>query len=164
MLTNTEVDYYSVIKEYWADVGIDLEFNIMESGAKSSMQVQHSYDALLASTTAPVCTYYLGIDKQGTGMFNISMIDDPYINKCLDEVRILALKNSESAMDYYRENISKYCLDQAYGIPNIEGYYYVFWWPWLKNFSGERSVGYDDWHTYVKYLWIDQDLKKEMGY
>ncbi len=164
VLTNTEVDYYSIIKDMWAKVGIELEFNVVEPGVKSSIQIGKEYDALLASTTAPIASYYLGIDKHGKGMFNISMIDDPVIDKALEEVRLLALKDSKEAQLYYREHISKYCLDQAYGINNVEGYFYTFWWPWMKNFSGERSVGYDDWHDYVKYFWLDQDLKEEMGY
>jgi len=43
----------------------------------------------------------------------------------------------------------------------------LFWAPWLKGHSGEfgtgggaeRGIG-----TLYKYMWVDQDLKKEMGY
>ncbi len=51
--------------------------------------------------------------------------------------------------------------------------YYTLWWPWLKNYHGEQWLGWAA-HSlspveYVggeiyKYLWIDQDLKDEMGY
>ena len=43
----------------------------------------------------------------------------------------------------------------------------TFWWPWLKNYHGEPYAllpYYDsDWGKICKYLWIDQDLKDDMG-
>ena len=50
-------------------------------------------------------------------------------------------------------------------IPTTLGIQGVAWWPWLKNYYGEVTVG-----DYVKFApmmataWIDQDLKTEMGY
>lgn len=39
-----------------------------------------------------------------------------------------------------------------------------FWWPWIKNYYGEANNGYA-YRSYVyARLWIDQDLKREMGY
>jgi peptide/nickel transport system substrate-binding protein len=39
-----------------------------------------------------------------------------------------------------------------------------YWWPWLKNYHGEVSL--QDGHpgTLFQYLWIDQNLKTEMGF
>jgi len=46
--------------------------------------------------------------------------------------------------------------------PGSDGH---FWWPWLKNYYGERNVG--DWGNpmpILAHVWIDQDMKAEMGY
>ena len=40
-----------------------------------------------------------------------------------------------------------------------------FWWPWIKNYSGEMDLGYPDetgWGEIPKYLWIDRDLKEQI--
>lgn len=38
-----------------------------------------------------------------------------------------------------------------------------FWAPWIKNYAGETQIGYfETWGQ--EYIWIDQDLKKSMGY
>jgi peptide/nickel transport system substrate-binding protein len=58
----------------------------------------------------------------------------------------------------------KYAVDQAYAIPVPYTYKYVFWWPWLKNFTGEYTVGYYNDPNYVPFIWIDEALKKSMGY
>jgi len=39
-----------------------------------------------------------------------------------------------------------------------------YWWPWIKNYYGERSIGDGELATILAYAWIDQDLKAEMGY
>ena len=44
----------------------------------------------------------------------------------------------------------------------LDGYY---WWPWIKNYAGEFNVA--DANEPVPLfarMWIDQDLKEEMGY
>jgi peptide/nickel transport system substrate-binding protein len=61
----------------------------------------------------------------------------------------------------YRE-LTKYVVQQAYVIPAVTGSYYTLWWPWLKNYSGELMIGYDN-PTWPAFIWYDQALKKSMG-
>ena len=37
-------------------------------------------------------------------------------------------------------------------------------WPWVKGYNGELKLGIADFNYPFPYLWIDQDLKKQMGY
>jgi len=40
-----------------------------------------------------------------------------------------------------------------------------FWWPWLKNYYGERTAtDYEDPWPILAHVWIDEDLKALMGY
>ena len=36
--------------------------------------------------------------------------------------------------------------------------------PWVKGYNGEYSLGEIQYHTVLARLWIDQDLKREMGF
>ena len=36
--------------------------------------------------------------------------------------------------------------------------------PWLKGFNGENQLGVIDYHRVHVRIWIDQELKQEMGY
>jgi hypothetical protein len=91
------------------------------------------------------------------------MLNDPIINSALDEVRLTALTDITQAMKIWREKIAKYSLDQAFAIPNVIGYNYTFWWPWVKGYSGEGPVSYAQ-TVWPIYVWYDKDLKKSMGY
>ena len=75
----------------------------------------------------------------------------------------VGITDFRAAMAITKE-LMKYVLDQPYCIPTPAYPNYVLWWPWLKNYSGELSVGYAPGDSWVQYVWIDQDLKKEMGY
>lgn len=57
-----------------------------------------------------------------------------------------------------------YCIDQVSHIPMGNPTLLLAWWPWVKNYYGEIDGGYDNCSAYVSTLWIDQDLKAEMGY
>ena len=42
-------------------------------------------------------------------------------------------------------------------------YVYAAWWPWVKNYNGELSVGSLRPGPIYARIWIDQELKKKMG-
>jgi peptide/nickel transport system substrate-binding protein len=43
-------------------------------------------------------------------------------------------------------------------------YFYTAWWPWVKNYHGEIRVGAHRAAPILARVWIDQELKKKMGY
>ena len=43
-------------------------------------------------------------------------------------------------------------------------YIYTAWWPWVKNYDGELRVGAVKPGPIYARIWIDQELKKKMGY
>ena len=148
----------------WAKVGIDLELDIKDPGAYASIGATRSFEAL--STTGgqgPTAIFYNAVSLAGNGMANGSYIDDPVVNEALPEIRKAAVSDLYQAMDLFRE-MSKHVMDQAYVIPRVTGYVTHFWWPWLKNYNGEESLGYYNTYNWAQYVWLDQDLKKSMGY
>ena len=75
----------------------------------------------------------------------------------------LHIGNYFGAMKQFKE-LMKYVLDQAYVVSRPIYPQATFWWPWLRNYSGETQIGYFDTNYWASYIWIDEDLKKSMGY
>lgn len=161
LLTSGEVDYASILMEMWAKIGVEVEFMVREIGDKTSMCLGWRHPALVSDTTGPVAVFMVGNSFTGK-RYNLSIIDDPVITESLKKVRIAAITDLRQAMREYRE-MTKYALEQAFHIPDVSGPVSLFYWPWVKNYSGEICVGYDD-MTFMQWVWIDQDLKKSMGY
>lgn len=162
LLSSSEVDYYSIIKDYFAKVSIDMKLDIRDSGAVSAIKNSRTHTAMATLTAAPIGIFTTGQEFQGTNQYNLSMINDPYINDMLVKVRLAALTDQHKAMAIYKE-MTIYLVDQAYVIPQVQAPSYTFWWPWVRNYSGESAVGYDGFAWY-QWLWYDEALKKSMGY
>ena len=43
-------------------------------------------------------------------------------------------------------------------------YVYTAWWPWVKNYGGELRAGAVRPGPIYARIWVDQELKKKMGY
>ena len=57
-----------------------------------------------------------------------------------------------------------YINEQAFDIYLPMPYMYTFWQPWLKGYYGVTTVAYDVGLGWPRYVWLDQELKKAMGY
>jgi peptide/nickel transport system substrate-binding protein len=58
-----------------------------------------------------------------------------------------------------------YAMDAAVGGIGLSApYFLTCYWPWLKNYYGEVNVGRENFNPMAKTLWIDQDLKEDLGY
>src|SRR4030042_249627 len=162
VMTQNDVDYYSVIKEMWAKVGIELEFNIMEFGNYWSTLSSVGYDEMIVGAIPPPSSWPEVAGYTGVTMSNFSRINDAHVNQATDHMLTTAITDLDAAMTATRE-LMKYLLEGAWVIPTPRYPTYTLWWPWLKNYSGENSIGWlaFNWPWWV---WIDQDVKAEMGY
>ena len=98
---------------------------------------------------------------QGEGQVNMSFINDPIVNEAMAKVAQLALTDAPASMKIFR-GVLPYVYSQAwsFSFPSSAPTYYM-WWPWLKNFYGDTSIGWFN-SNCVYYAWVDQDLKKSM--
>ena len=95
--------------------------------------------------------------------WNPYMMSDKYVDETFFKtVEDLELSQEEA---YARmKKVAVYCMDKAPAIWLPGGYGYGAWWPWVKNYHGEIRVGAWRSGPIFARIWIDQELKKEMGY
>ncbi|MBI2851032.1 MAG: ABC transporter substrate-binding protein [Chloroflexi bacterium] len=166
LITSADVDYYSIIKDMWSKVGIDLTLDVRESGVVNRLRGPGVRDYDLApGPHAPVSIYYSGSWFWGLDTSsNQSQVDDPYINETMLAVnRAIVIEGEAKAMAMMKE-LMKYVLDRAYAIPRPRYNRPNMWWPWVKNYSGEWTIGYHNYRAFAGFVWLDQELKKSMGY
>ena len=157
--TPEQIDILSVAKEYWADIGVDLEIIDKEYGVYHSMWINKSYDMYCstASGTNPTGFTYI----HAGSFWNSSMVNDPHIEEVRDQVMALVW-NWDKKAELLR-SLYPYILDEAYCLQLGSELHHTFWQPYVKGYNGELTVGYyDELSTFAQYLWIDQDLKYEM--
>ncbi len=158
-----DVDYLSIIKDYWQKVGVEMDLNVLSGGTWTNVLNNRRFDEAIYAGGYP------GYIRLGTfvgdNYSNASFVNDPYINSMVDKLQQLFFDGKQSEVDQiYRDQIADYVLSQAWVIPTPGAKTFNLWWPWLKNYYGARSLGWTDWPQYAKYVWIDRNLKKSMGY
>jgi peptide/nickel transport system substrate-binding protein len=162
-LIQDAIDYYSVIQDMWAQVGIELEMEVLpDNGALMSAAFNISYE-LIALGTSPNSSYPEQSLYAVRNWVNASLINEPYVDETAKAVKSLAITDFQASMELCRP-LCIYLIEQAYCVPAPFYPTHAMWWPWLKNYTGEDFIGYWGKDHWTHYIWIDQDLKASMGY
>lgn len=155
-----DLDSLQVVVNMLADIGVKLTINAVDYATWTNTWALRSYQDMLYGSYAGIGTYFKGTNWSGTSMFNASYVDDPALNFYRD--LMLAAYPDEDAIDQIHAEMIPYLLEQCYAIQTAGANVYRFWWPWVKNYSGEGSIGYykalNPSNNYA-YVWIDEDLK-----
>jgi len=157
------IDQLQVAKNMLEDINVTITINSVDYATISMIFVFRNYEEMLYGSMSGVGTYFKGINWSGTGMWNQGYINDPYLNDVRDQM--LAAYPDEAAVDQIHAEMIPYLLEQCYVIQLCGQDSYRFWWPWVKNYSGEGSIGYyKGYNSFLQYIWIDEELKEDMGY
>jgi peptide/nickel transport system substrate-binding protein len=158
------VDQVSMIVAYLEKIGVKMELDLMDypsSLSKMTKKVHENGHLVLNSQGAPLP--YIRKSFVTGQTWNASMMSDPYVDKTYR--RLISDPNiSQKQMDAELKKLGVYIIEQAPGILLSTPYHYVAWWPWVKNYYGEIRVGAHRIAPVIARIWIDQELKKKMGY
>jgi peptide/nickel transport system substrate-binding protein len=93
---------------------------------------------------------------------NYAEFSDPDYDAMVDRMRATADKDQQNAII---KEAAVYLLAECAFIPLRSNVGRISWWPWVRNYHGEWAVVEQD-HVIavMTSAWIDEDLKKEMGY
>jgi len=156
--TSDGADMASILKAYWGKIGVELEIEVRERGAHSGLRYTHGGMYMLGHPA----DHPQILMPFATGQFgNFSVVSDPYIDDTLPRLNELGTDWGELSR-VYKEEVTPYVLEQCWYIDLPAAETYTFWQPWLKGYHGEHDVGFRNLNTWTIYVWLDQELKKEM--
>lgn len=163
--TAFNTDYVSVVKQMWAKVGVDLSIELVDFGVYNTRWAQRNYDELFYAGMASSGTYRRCTNYVGTGAgWNLSWVNDPKTVEARDKMVSLFNAGDDAGADKTNREFMPYVLEQAWVIPTPVQNLSTFWWPWVKGYHGELSPGIiNEWQENT-YLWVDQDLKRQLGH
>jgi peptide/nickel transport system substrate-binding protein len=158
-----DVDMLSLIKEYLLAIGIDMEIKPIDYGQWNSIRTGHQqqpgnmfYGPGVYATDQPLSV------KPGA-MENHGFVNDPYYDNLFLVIARDLIKDPQNFQKTVKDAIV-YQLASAWGIWLPRAHAYTLWWPWVKDYEAISMTGWAgerDWH---KSIWVDQALKKSMGY
>ena len=157
-----DLGYSELAATCWADIGVDVEINVLDAAAAGPTRSNRTWEGMiyftLGNNTEP-----LGFVRQ---MVHSSSHDDlhgiryPELDSLLDAAGATA---SEEERQKLVKEVDMYTMENHWWIWGPKAGKYYANQPWVIGFSGENWLGFMD-RTILARLWIDQDLKKEMGH
>jgi peptide/nickel transport system substrate-binding protein len=160
----TALDIGALVAGYLAKIGVTMELETMDYPSSMSTMMKKTHPAGFFFSNG-FGGPFNGIWKNfSTGfLWNPHMMSDPYLDKTHDEITTNQKLTEKQALEGIKK-LAVYALDQAPAIILPTAYNFTAWWPWVKNYYGERRVGGQRSGPIHARIWIDQEMKKKMGY
>ena len=156
------MDLLPLVAGYLEQVGVKLELVPMEYGAfLSAMTSKAMTPAYFMNNghTNPITTIRKSF---GTGqVWNPSGWSDAAYDKKIEEVY---REPDEGKRQQMLRALTTEIVDQAPYIWLPTPYVYSAWWPWVRNYGGELRAGAVRPGPIYARIWVDQDMKKKMGF
>ena len=159
--TSTQTDVLAMVKAMWAKVGVDLTIDAKEYAIWFSMVGARNFNEMLYSWNSGIGTFMKMINFRAASQYNCCYVNDPVVEKAWTEMQQY-VGIDEPKLNKLNADLMPYLLEQCYALGKPNPALYVMWWPWVKNYYGGGQVGYYNWPSYLKWAWVDQDLKKQM--
>jgi peptide/nickel transport system substrate-binding protein len=156
-------DEVSLLAGYLSKVGVTLDIKVVEPGLYNSIDVKNeTKDMYYGAAKGIWAPFEQLMVKKNTGA-NDAINNDPYYDEVGTVIARDMVKNPDNYFKVMKES-GVHELASAWAIWMPAPYTYNLWWPWFQNYHGIGWTGWADINDWIKFLWIDQDLKKQMGY
>ena len=165
IITNSPqgADFLSIIKQYFATIGVDLEIQQLEPSSFVSLQRNRSYEEGIYAGI-PTAPFPYDMKQTRVSDFDdLSYYHSTYTDQVYEDELNYLMKDDAKYASTLKAAVP-YILEQCPGIWTPVPRTYLMWWPWLQNYHGEQSLGCDDELLFLDYVWMDQQMKTTMGY
>ena len=157
-----DLGYYQIAMDYLRQIGIDVEIQEISRAQNSEFGVNHTYLGLrtdvwaaeYSSGLAPIAAYW------SKNQWRPQNNNDPVFDQYYENAQ--AATTIEEQQEWARKGNLRIA-EQLWTIRGPIAPLFGANQPWLKGYNGEGELGAMNRADVFQYLWIDQDLKRELG-
>ena len=159
----TDLGYYQIAMDYLRQIGIDVEIQGVTRAEFIEKALNHTFLGLrneiwaaeYPTPTGAIAAYWT---KNG---WRPSNVNDPEFDEYYENA--LAATTIEEQKEWVRKADLR-LIEQLWTIRGPIAPLFGVTQPWIKGYNGEGDLGSMNRTDIFQYLWIDQDLKREMGH
>ena len=170
--TDGDIELLKIVQSYLADIGINMKIRMMDPAAYTDyVENGHKHDQLVYRPYGPLGQTYAplrAITRLHSGYStNYAMVSDPVFDAFYDKA---IAATSEDQLKQVLKEANERVARQHYVISLLQPMEYSLCQPWLKGYHAQiysiwMGVGGASMLSfYGARFWIDQKLKKSMGY
>jgi len=152
-----------LIADQWAKIGVEVDLKVCDPTTYLKYRYERDYrDAMLVHNENASPLVYFGRHVRTNAVLNWGWYSSPEVDELIDRMMAEIDPGKRNAL---AQEAGLIVLNDVPYIPSQIIADAAFWWPWLKNYYGEFSVqDNNEAGPLFAYIWIDQALKKAMGY
>jgi len=154
-------DFVSLLKNQLAEINVNLNIIPREAGVFLSITRGKTHKEMIYRAQ-PTHAPFRMLSGRLESVDNHSYWETPYSREVYNFVN--ANLFDEKAVAAKLKEYGTYELSQVWGVWLPCPYYYTMWWPWVKGYKGEVTLGWDNQTKFTHYIWTDMSQKKAMGY
>ena len=158
-----DLNYVQLVASYWDQIGIDVEIDVYAGAQHGALVRARDYEMISAEAAGravgpPLSWWHY---RYTPGSFDKSNVNDPWYS-----AKVEAARNATTLEEYYSmvKELDQYAVEQFWQVWGGAAPQYVAFQPWVKGFNGEMAVGRGQYNTVFTRLWVDSELKEEMGH
>ena len=156
-------DEVAMLSNYLEKVGIKLNIEVEEVGLWNSIDAAQSQKEMWYGMAKGIWNPAEQLMTKASVYSNDAMVNDPYYEELGKSIAANMVAHPDKYFaDMKAEGV--YTLSHAWYVWMPVPYIYNLWWPWLQNYYGIGWTGWADIWDWVKFLWIDEQMKTGMGY
>jgi len=156
------LDLIPLLDDYLSKVGVKLNVKPLEYASFLSMMTSRNHTPMYLMGSGHVNPTSTLRKSFKTGqVWNPSMFSDPDVDRRIDDMHST---RDDAERVQIIHGLTVDMLDTAPYVWLPTGYVYTAWWPWVKNYNGELRAGAVRPGPIYARLWIDEKMKREMGF
>ena len=158
-----DVDYAELAATYWDAIGVDVEISVLDRPAYMSAMHGLTYGGLLHTIAGydndPMTSITWAHSGQ-IGKSNVTGLQDPVYDALVEAAQAATTVGEQQRLvrEIDRYHVENHLRVWGPKVPQFNANQ-----PWVVGFNGEIDLGWGDRSIVFSRLWIDQDLKQEMG-
>jgi peptide/nickel transport system substrate-binding protein len=157
-------DLLEILQSYFQAINVDMELRLMESVAfsnfvfsgKQDQMIFRGWWGMIAPVDVPIGDFY----SKYPANVNTTRASNADYDALYEEFKIV--QDEDEAQRILRE-AQKISLENHWKVGLFPLVSFNVWEPYLKGYSGELAFLFQQYWYWAR-LWIDQDLKKSMGF
>ena len=158
-----DLGYSELAVTYWAEIGVDVQIDVLDDAGMVSTRRNRTWEGLMS--------YVMGSNSEPLGAVRSFVHSDsapdlhgiryPELDALLAAA---AATSSEEERQRLVKEVDMYTIENHWWIWGPKAGKYMSHQPWVVGFNGETWLGFMVRYPILARLWIDSELKAEMGY
>ena len=156
--------YAELAGAFWRAIGVEVEIHTIDATTSNALWCENTSDGLIGGITGVTYSAINTLQRFTTNApcnWNGAASSDPEYDALWEAANAAATLEEQNRL---LKELNMYNVAQHWNLTGPVTPQFNVAQPWVKGFNGELRLGQGNYSTVMTRVWIDQDLKREMGF